>query len=95
MSWKMVKISSTSASAGERLFNQFSDAFKIHGSPPYAAMFGNRDPAEDYTYYFSPKAGEIFSSVISTYDSSDCAIPDKESVRVLLGHSDADKLLNS
>ena len=95
MSWKMVKLSRTSASTGERLFNQFSDSFKSHGSPSYAAMFGNRDPAEDYTYYFSPKAGEIFSSVISTYGPSDCPIPAKESVRVLLGHADADKLLNS
>jgi hypothetical protein len=98
MSWKMVKMSDADVSRQQpyRLQTQFSAVFTTALAPKDAAMFGNKNPKQDdHIFYFSPKAAEIFSLLLAAFSPVDCAAPLRESVSLLVGHSDAFDMLNS
>jgi len=67
----------------------FEAMFRASKAPKDAAMFGNRLPEDDYTYYFSPGASRFFSVVMSGFGARHCPEPDPESVSLLVGNADA------
>ena len=92
MGWSMVKMSDADISKKQafRLQAQFEAVFTTALSPKDAAMFGNLHPVRDnHLFYFSPKATEIFSTLLSAFSPIDCSAPKKESVALLVGHDGA------
>jgi hypothetical protein len=90
MGWSVVKLSDNDISKmmGMQLQDRFESVFIAAHAPKDAAMFCNLNPTKDnYLFYFSPKATEIFSAFLGS--SKDCAPPRKDSVALLVGTADA------
>ena len=68
MSWYKVRMSVDDIAQGKHvhLQNAFESIFRVMGTPADAAMFGNRDVAEDYTYFFSPGAAILFFKMLTS-----------------------------
>lgn len=95
--WSVVRLTDKDISNAEgyRLLTKFEAVFTTALGPPDAAMFGNKDPDEDNNlFYFSPRAAEIFSLLLRAYSPMACEAPERASVVLLVGHTDArDRLL--
>lgn len=91
MSWNLVHMSVDEIAAGKHIQLQvaFEAMFKASGTPKEAAMFGNRNFADDYSYYFPPGASRFFSVVMTGFGARDCPEPARESVSLLVGNADA------
>ena len=92
MGWSMVRMSDADISKNEafRLQDEFMSIFKVALAPKDAAMFENLYPTKDnYLFYFSPLATEIFATFLLKYSATECQAPDRDSVALLVGHDDA------
>ena len=76
-----------------RLQNAFEAVFFATLAHADAAMFGNRKIEQDYTYWFSPRAARLFSSVLDAFHASESFAPPRDSVMLLVGHAYAMNLL--
>jgi hypothetical protein len=78
-----------------RLQGQFEGIFRTALAPEDAVMFQDRNIDQGCTFYFSPKATQIFSSFLRTQalTPTDCAAPERESVSLLVGRADAWNML--
>lgn len=96
MSWVKVEMSSSLMASfdGFRLQTQFEAIFMTAIAPREAAMFTNRDMTADHTtFFFSPKAAEIFSPFLAKWSPEECPAPLRDSVSLLVGHADAWNML--
>lgn len=91
MLWSKIRISVNDIVAFKhiRLQSTFEALFIAMLAPRDAAMFDNRDIAEDYTFYFSPGCSLFFSSVLSALGAVECPPPSRDSVVLLAGHATA------
>ena len=91
MHWSLIRMSVNEIAAGTHIQLQvaFEAMFRASKAPKDAAMFGNRLPADDYTYYFPPGAWRFFSVVMSGFGAKECPEPERESVSLLVGNADA------
>ena len=91
MSWSLIRMSVNEIAAGTHIQLQvaFEAMFRASKTPKDAAMFGNRLLANDYTYYFPPGASRFFSVVMTGFGAKDCPEPDRDSVSLLVGNTDA------
>ncbi len=97
MSWKRVLLTRDDINAGKhiRLHDAFQQAFLAAGGPRAAAMFQN-DPSDDeYGYYFSPEAVEIFSPTLGAFDASECDAPPRAKTSLLFGEEGTWDLLSA
>ena len=87
MPWYQVRLSIDDLATGKqiRLQNAFETLFLAMHTPTGAAMFGNRNVQDDYTYYFSPPCADFFTGVLSRFGASACAHPVPASVVFLAG----------
>ena len=94
--WHCIKMSPADITVGKhiRLLNAFEAVFLATLASGDVAMFGNRTPDQDYTYWFSPRASELFAIVLSAVGASDCFAPPQESVMLLVGNRSAVELLS-
>ena len=68
-----------------RLQDAFEQAFLAAGGPNAAAMFQN-DPSDDeYGFYFTPAAVEIFSAALGTLNATECDAPPRAKTSLLFG----------
>ena len=67
----------------------FETLFLSTREPTGAAMFGNRNVQDDYTYYFSPPCAGFFGVVLSGFGASTCAPLVPKSVILLAGDAGA------
>lgn len=91
MPWSLIRMSVNEIAAGTHLQLQvaFEAMFRASKAPRDAAMFGNRLPGDDYTYYFPPGALRFFSVVMSGFGAKHCPEPERQSVSLLVGNADA------
>jgi hypothetical protein len=91
MSWKVVKMSVQDIAANKhaQLQNMFETIFIGLRAPKDAAMFGNKDIAKEYSYYFSPGAAKIIDLAKMGLQAVDCPKPARDSVALLVGHAGA------
>lgn len=75
----------------QRLQEQFEAVFMTALAPKDAALFTNRQHIgrDNHVYYFSPKATQIFSVMLSAWSPTECDAPAKDSAALLVGHADA------
>ena len=87
MPWYRVRFSIDDMTLGKhiRLQRLFETLFLSRGEPPGAAMFGNGDTQDDYTYCFSPPCALFFTVVLAWCGASACAPPVPQSVVWLAG----------
>jgi hypothetical protein len=77
----------------QALRKKFSDIWVDSGSPKEMALFCETDPTDEgLSVYFSPRSLPMAESLISSYSGTPCKRPKKE-LAMLVGHSDALKLL--
>jgi hypothetical protein len=74
-----------------RLQTQFDAIFLKALTPAGAAMFQDRNMEHGRTFYFSPKATQIFAPFLRSVSitPTNCAAPAKESVSLLIGDAAA------
>src|SRR5262245_7545470 len=94
MTWRVVRLSVADIARGRhvQLQNLFEAAFVATSAPKGAAMFMNRRPEDDYSYYFSPGARRIFGIILAAWSAMECAEPNGEHVALLIGHASAREL---
>ena len=87
MSWKRVLLTRDDITAGKhiRLQNAFEQAFLTAAGPKGAAMFENDPSHDEYGYYFSPGAVEIFSPTLGAFDASECGAPPRAGTSLMVG----------
>ncbi|HEY5292191.1 MAG TPA: hypothetical protein VIJ43_07765 [Burkholderiales bacterium] len=78
-----------------RLQTQFDAIFITASTPAGAAMFQDRNIEHGRTFYFSPKATQMFSPFLrsAAITPISCAAPARESVSLLIGDATAWDLL--
>ena len=91
MPWYHVRLSLDDLATGKqiRLQNAFETLFLARHTPTGAAMFGNLDVKDDYSYYFSPQCAVFFAAVLSSFDAAECAPPARQSAVFLTGDAGA------
>ncbi len=97
MSWKRVLLTRDDINAGKhiRLQDAFQQTFLAAGGPKAAAMFQN-DPSDDeYGYYFTPAAVEIFSAALGTLTATECDAPPHAKTSLLFGEEGTWDLLSA
>jgi hypothetical protein len=97
MSWKRVLLTRDDINAGKhiRLQDDFEQAFLAAGGPKAAAMFQN-DPSDDeYGFYFTPAAVEIFSAALGTLNATECDAPPRAKTSLLFGEEGTWDLLSA
>jgi hypothetical protein len=87
MPWYQVRLSIDDLATGKqiRLQNAFETLFLDMHTPTGAAMFGNLDVKDDYSYYFSPQCAVFFAAVLSSFGAAECAPPSRQSAVFLVG----------
>ena len=95
MTWKVVTLSPDQISKHDdfRLQTQFEAIWAVALTPKDAAMFSRRDEGGSYSFYFSPRAAEIFSLFLPRYYAKDCPRPSREGILLGIGHADAGEML--
>ena len=96
MSWMRVLLTRDDVNAGKhiRLQDAFEQVFLTTVAPKEAAMFENDPSVDEYGYYFSPEAAEIFAATLDEFNASQCDAPPRAGTSLLVGHSDAWDLLS-
>ena len=97
MRWKRVLLTRDDINAGKhiRLQDAFEQAFLAAGGPKAAAMFQN-DPSDDeYGFYFTPAAVEIFSVALGTFTATECDAPPRAKTSLLFGEEETWDLLSA
>ena len=91
MPWYHVRLSIDDLATGKqiRLQNAFETLFLAMHTPTGAAMFGNLDVKDDYSYYFSPQCAVFFAAVLSSFGAAECAPPARQSAVFLTGDAGA------
>ncbi len=97
-SWAGKKITLSDADItnhqGIRLVEMFDAVYTTALAPSYAAMFGNINPPKDrHIFYFSPRAVEIFSPMLSRFSPVDCEAPANKGVSLIFGDANSRSLL--
>ena len=89
--WYHVRLSIDDLATGKqiRLQNAFETLFLARHTPTGAAMFGNLDVKDDYSYYFSPPCAVFFAAVLSSFGAVECASPSRQSAVFLVGDAGA------
>ena len=87
MQWYKVHFSLDDLTTGKhiRLQNMFETLFHRMREPTGAAMFGNRNAQDDYTYYFASPSTIFATAMLSELDASECTPPVPQSVVWLAG----------
>jgi len=87
MPWYKVHFAIDAIATGRhiRLQNMFETLFHRMHEPAGAAMFGNRDAKDDYTYYFSPPCTVFCADMLSEFAASTCKAPVPQSIIWLAG----------
>ena len=97
MSWMRVLLNRDDINAGKhiRLQDAFQQAFLAAGGPKAAAMFQN-DPSDDeYGFYFTPAAVEIFSAALGALNATECDAPPRAKTSLLFGEEGTWDLLSA
>ena len=91
MSWKRVLLTRDDINAGKhiRLQDAFEQAFLAAVAPKDAAMFENDPNHDEYGYYFSPAAADIFGVTLAAFNASESHAPPLADTSLLVGHADA------
>jgi len=87
MPWYKVYFSLDDIATGThiRLQNRFETLFLRRGKPAGAAMFGNGDAKDDYTYSFSPPCAVFCADMFAEFAASECKAPVPQSIIWLAG----------
>ncbi len=87
MSWMRVLLNRDDINAGKhiRLQDAFEQAMLTTGAPKAAAMFQNNPSDDEYGFYFTPDAAEIFSAALETFDASECDAPPRAGTSLMVG----------
>ena len=97
MIWMRVMLTRDDILTGEhvRLQNAFEEAFMAAGGPKAAAMFQN-DPSDDeYGFYFSPTAVEIFAATLEAFNARECGAPPQNGTSLSFGDLDVWDILSA
>ena len=97
MSWKRVLLTRDDINAGKhiRLQDAFGQAFLAAGGPKAAAMFQNNPSDDEYGFYFTPAAVEIFAATLGEFDASECDAPPRAETSLLFGEERTWDLLSA
>jgi len=97
MGWTRITLAHTDNIEAKafRLQTQFDAIFIKALTPAGAAMFQDHNMEHGRTFYFSPKATQIFSPFLRSVAIApiNCAAPARESVSLLIGDATARDLL--
>jgi hypothetical protein len=91
MNWMRVILSRDDIIGGKHTVLQraFEQAFMAAGGPKTAEMFENSPSYDEYGYYFSPGAVEIFGITLGSFSASACDAPPRSGTILLIGNADA------
>ena len=91
MAWQKVTMTPEQVGYGEgaQLQDAFEKAFMAANAPAGVAMFGEHKVTDSFSYYFSPAAVRLFSSMLDAFGASDTTPPSRDEVALLVGHADA------
>ena len=78
-----------------QLQSAFETVFRATCARSDAAMFTNRESDLDHTYWFSPPAATLFSSMLAAFGAVRCAAPHRHDVEFIAGDAAAAKLLRA
>jgi hypothetical protein len=90
MGWYKITFQPDDVSAGlhSAMCNQYDSLFAVLAAPVDAVMYADMDPTV-VRYYFSPSAAALAIGLIRLYGGVECSVPDRSSVTMVVGHSDA------
>ena len=90
MAWQKVTMTPEQVAYGEgaQLQDAFEKEYIAANAPDGVAMFGERETAGSFSYYFSPAAVRLFS-VLDAFGASDTTPPNRDEAALLVGHADA------
>ena len=97
MRWKRVLLTRDDINAGKhnRLQDAFGQAFLAAGGPKAAAMFQNDPSDNEYGFYFTPAAVEIFSTALDAFSATESDAPPRAETSLLFGEEETWDLLSA
>ena len=97
MRWKRVLLTRDDINAGKdiRLQDAFQQAFLAAGGPKAAAMFQNDPSHDEYGFYFSPAAVEIFAATLEAFNARECGAPPRDGSSLSFGDLDVWDILSA
>ena len=78
-----------------RLRDAFQQAFLAAGGPKAAAMFQNDSSDDEFGFYFTPAAVEIFSAALGTLTATECDAPPRAKTSLMFGEEGTWDLLSA
>ncbi len=97
MSWKRVLLTRNDIKLGKhsRLQDAFQQAFLAARGPKAAAMFQNNPSDDEYGFYFSPAAVEIFAATLEAFNARECGAPPRDGTSLSFGDLDVWDILSA